>query len=64
MRLTDVKPAAVYRIGDGWCFSFGKDVITHEIGVVYLLQREPQYTRFKIIEQDGLPADQHAPVHR
>ena len=58
MRLTDAKPAKVYPIGDGWCFSFGKDAIGHEIGVVYLLQREPHYTRFKIVEQDGLPAYQ------
>ena len=42
--LTDAKPTAVYPIGDGSCFSFGKDAIGHEIGVVYLLQREPHYT--------------------
>ena len=64
MRLIDAKPAAVYRIGDGCCFSFGNDAIRHEIGVAYLLQREPHYTRFKIVEQDGLPADQHATAHR
>ena len=47
MRLTAAKPASVYPIGDGWMFTFGKDAIGHEIGVVYLLQREPHYTRFK-----------------
>ena len=40
MRLIVAKSASIYPIGDGWRFCFGKDATGHEIGVVYLLQRE------------------------
>jgi len=57
--LIEVAPLQVMSIGrNEWLFSFGEPVVGHDVGVVYLLASNPKYARFKIIDQDGLPAYQ------